>query len=710
MMNISKFAKIISTEINVNEQYISNIINLLDEGSTVPFIARYRKEKTNNLDETLIFEVSEHYDKLIELEKRKESILKSIESQGLLDPELEEKIKNTYDSVVLEDLYLPFKRSTKTRAAVARENGLEPLAKFVIEQNKPNIDSIAKEFITEKIANVQEAISGACDIVAEWFSEDIKVRNIVREEIEQFASLKTKISKNKDDEARKYQDYFEYEEKLHKIPSHRFLAIMRAQNEKFIKFKLQFDEELIFNKSQKIVLKRNSTCKNLIDNTLKDSLDRLIFPSIENEIMSKFKQKADLEAIEVFGKNLKQLLLAPPLGQKRTLAIDPGFRTGCKIVCLAANGDLLDDAVIYPHPPHYKYYESEDIILSLCEKFEIEAIAIGNGTAGLETLEWVKNLDFRFNINIYLVNEDGASIYSASKTAKDEFPEKDVTVRGAVSIGRRLMDPLAELVKISPKSIGVGQYQYDVDQKLLQEKLDGIVLSAVNTVGVNLNTASEHLLSYISGLGPVLAKNIVKYRTKIGSFINKAELEQVPRLGAKAFQQSAGFLRIKNGENFLDNTGIHPESHHIAIKILNDNNINQNEIQSKIDILKKTNLQSYISEDIGLPTLNDIIKELEKPGLDPRGIQEEIRFDQSVKSIEDLRLGMDITGIVVNITNFGAFINLGIKEKGLLHISEMANKFIKDPNTIVKLNQQVKVKVKDIDIERSRIQLTMKGI
>ena len=707
---LNKFSDIISGKLNINRKNTYNILSLLEEGSTIPFIARYRKEMTGNLDEELIINVFEEFDGLKELEKRKEFILKSIESQGKLTDELKNQIENSYDSTEIEDIYLPFKRSNKTKAAIARENGLEPLAKYIFEQNKSDIQRYASGFINEKVENTESAINGAKDIIAEWISENPNVRNIVRNEFENYSAITTKVLKSDTPEAQKYRDYFEYDEKSNKIPSHRLLALFRAENEKILKLSLNFDDELISNKSGREVIKRNSTTREIVEDSLKDSLKRLIYPSIENELRSKLKEKADLEAIEVFEKNLKQLLLAAPVGQKKILAIDPGFLSGCKVVCLDSNGDLIADNVIYPHPPRNHYIESEDVILNLIEENDIEIIAVGNGTAGRETMQWLKKLEFEKKISIYFVNEDGASIYSVSKTAKDEFPDKDVTVRGAVSIGRRLMDPLAELVKISPKSIGVGQYQYDVDQKLLQEKLDRTVVSAVNSVGVNLNTASEHLLSYISGFGPGLAKNIVKYRSKIGEFKSKQQLIEVPRLGDKAFEQATGFLRIKNGENILDDTGIHPESYEITYKMLKDYNIALNDIKDKKAVLSKIDLKKYVTPEFGLPTLTDIIKELEKPGLDPRGEQKEINFSENITEFSDLKEGMILTGIVTNITNFGAFINIGIKEKGLVHISEMANKFIKDPNTVVKLNQEVKVRIISLDEERKRVQLSMKKV
>lgn len=707
---IHKHSEILSERYSLNKKKVFNVLSLIEEGATIPFIARYRKEMTGNMDEIILNDLNDEYEELKELEKRKEFIIKSIEEQGKMTPELKHQIENSYDPVFIEDIYLPFKRSNKTRAAVAREKGLEPLAKYIFDQYHSDIERYAKSFLSEKVLTVGEAVNGAMDIVAEWISENPEVRNIVRHEFENYSVLQAKVIKTKTEEAQKYKDYFDYEEKLTKTPSHRLLAVYRAENEKLIKINLNVNEDIILNRVDKLVIKRNSPVYDLMNNAVADSYKRLIAPSIENEVRTKYKQLADIEAIEVFEKNLRQLLLSAPVGQKRTLAIDPGFKSGCKIVCLADNGDLLDEQIIYPHPPVNRSFDAQYIISNLIEKYDIEVIAVGNGTAGRETMQWLKSINTGKKISVYYVNEDGASIYSASKTARDEFPDKDVTVRGAVSIGRRLMDPLAELVKINPRSIGVGQYQYDVDQKLLKEKLDRTVVSAVNAVGVNLNTASEHLLSYISGLGPGIAKNIIKYRSEIGRFSDKKELAKVPRLGDKAFQQSAGFLRIKGGNNYLDNTGIHPESHQIAFKMLKDHNIDFEDIKSNPDKLKIIKLENYVSDKAGLPTLNDIIRELEKPGQDPRGEQKEVDFDDSINTIEDLKEGMILRGIISNITNFGAFVNIGIKEKGLIHISEMADKFVKDPNSVVTLNQEVTVKVLSVDIERSRVQLSMKSL
>lgn len=707
---LDKYAVILSKQLGLGHRQVLNVLKLIEEGASIPFIARYRKEMSDNMDETLLFEIDEQFAKLKELEKRKEFILKSIEEQGKLTPELKKQIEDSYDPVLVEDLYLPFKRSNKTKAAVAREKGLEPLAKYIFDQIKSGIIQYAGSFVNDKVESAEEAIEGALDIIAEWVSENTEIRNFVRKVYEKDSVLHSSVVKDKTEQAIKYKDYFEFQEPLYKMPSHRLLAVFRAENEKLLKVKLVIDDAFVLSKIKRMIIHKNSPGEALLEKAVEDSYKRLIVPSIENETRSIFKDQADLAAIDVFEKNLRQLLLAAPLGQRKTLAIDPGFRTGCKVVCLADNGDLLDEDVIYPHPPSNKAEDAAFIIRELVERYHIEAIAVGNGTAGKETFQWLRTLPLTEKIPVFLVNEDGASIYSASKTAKEEFPDKDVTVRGAVSIGRRLMDPLAELVKIDPKSIGVGQYQYDVNQTLLKEKLDKTVMSAVNSVGINLNTASVHLLSYVSGLGPGLAKNIVKFRSESGRFTDKKQLLKVARVGEKAFEQAAGFLRIKGGMSLLDDTGIHPESYEVAQKMLSDHGFTIEEIRVEPKKLQSIQLNKYINQRIGLPTLKDIIKELEKPGLDPRGEQKEIHFDDRINSIEDLREGMVLKGIVSNITNFGAFINIGIKEKGMVHISEMANRFVKDPNTVVRLNQEITVRVLRVEVERGRVQLSMKDV
>jgi uncharacterized protein len=567
-----------------------NVLRLLDEGATIPFIARYRKEMTGSMDEQAINDIDEKYNILKELVKRKEFILKSIEDQGKLTDELKFKIEKSFDPIEIEDLYLPYKRSNKTKAAKARDKGLEPLANYIFEQNNVDVYVYAKRFLNEKVASVEEAIQGAKDIIAELISEDKDIRDMVRNSFDRYSYLEAKVVKSKLEEAQKYKDYFDYSEKLNRIPSHRFLAVLRGEKEKFLRLKFKVDEEILFNKMQRRVLKRNSPVSKIINEALKDSYDRLISPSIETEMRAKYKEIADREAIEVFENNLKQLLLAAPVGQKRTLAIDPGFRTGCKVVCLDDNGDLLDEGVIYPHAPHHRKVEAESIVFDFIYKYSISIIAIGNGTAGRETMDWLKGIKLESGIKLFYVNEDGASIYSASKIAREEFPDKDITVRGAVSIGRRLMDPLAELVKIDPKSIGVGQYQHDVNQKLLKDKLDRTVISAVNIVGVNINTASEHLLAYVSGLGPVLAKNIVKFRSEIGSFETRQQLKKVSRLGGKAFEQAAGFLRIRDGKNPLDNTAVHPDHYKVVKQMSGDLNADIKKLQNNKELLRKIDL------------------------------------------------------------------------------------------------------------------------
>jgi len=707
---LNKLAELIAKGLSLTNNRVLNVLRLLDEGATIPFIARYRKEMTGSMDEQAINDIDEKYNILKELVKRKEFILKSIEDQGKLTDELKLKIEKSFDPIEIEDLYLPYKRSNKTKAAKARDKGLEPLANYIFEQNNVDVYVYAKRFLNEKVASVEEAIQGAKDIIAELISEDKDIRDMVRNSFDRYSYLEAKVVKSKLEEAQKYKDYFDYSEKLNRIPSHRFLAVLRGEKEKFLRLKFKVDEEILFNKMQRRVLKRNSPVSKIINEALKDSYDRLISASIETEMRAKYKEIADREAIEVFENNLKQLLLAAPVGQKRTLAIDPGFRTGCKVVCLDDNGDLLDEGVIYPHAPHNRKVEAESIVFDFIYKYSISIIAIGNGTAGRETMDWLKGLKLESGIKLFYVNEDGASIYSASKIAREEFPDKDITVRGAVSIGRRLMDPLAELVKIDPKSIGVGQYQHDVNQKLLKDKLDRTVISAVNIVGVNINTASEHLLAYVSGLGPVLAKNIVKFRSEIGSFETRQQLKKVSRLGGKAFEQAAGFLRIRDGKNPLDNTAVHPDHYKVVKQMSGDLNADIKKLQNNKELLRKIDLNKYVTSEIGIPTLEDIIKELEKPGLDPRGEASEFSFDEKVKTIEDLEVGMVLNGIITNITNFGAFVNIGIKENGLVHISQIADKFVKDPKDIVSLNQEVTVKIVEVDIQRGRVQLSMKGL
>jgi uncharacterized protein len=702
----SKHIKIISSELAISEKQVYNTLTLLDDGSTIPFISRYRKEMTGGLDEIKIIQVQELNKKLIEIDKRRETIINTIEEQGKLTPELKEKIEKATTLTELEDIYLPYKPKKKTKGSIAREKGLEPLAQIILKQEEKNIFIIAEKFLNEKVENIEAAMQGARDIIAEIINENEIVRKQLRYLFEREAVITSKVVKAKEEEGVKYKDYFKYSEPLKKCPSHRYLAILRGENENILKVKISPDEEKAIDLIKKIVIKSNNECSKQIEIAVKDSYKRLLEPSIENEFKTQYKEKADDEAIKVFAENLRQLLLAPPLGQKRVLAIDPGYRTGCKIVCLDELGNLLHNETIYPHPPQNEKAKSANKITSLVESYNIDAIAIGNGTASRETEQFIKLLRFTNPVQVFVVSESGASVYSASETAREEFPEYDVTVRGAISIGRRLIDPLAELVKIDPKSIGVGQYQHDVDQKKLKESLDRVVVSCVNLVGVNLNTASKHILSYISGLGPQLANNIIEYRNANGPFKSRYDLLKVKRMGDKAFEQCAGFLRIREGLNPLDNTSVHPESYHIVEKMSGDLGCSINELIKQNELRTKIDLKKYINEKIGLPTLQDIMNELAKPGLDPRSTIKIFEFGD-VYTIEDVKPGMILPGIVTNITNFGAFVDIGVKQDGLVHISKMANKFIKDPNEIVKLHQHIKVKVIEVDIERKRINLSL---
>ena len=689
---------------------VRNTILLLKEGATIPFIARYRKEHTGSLDELQIAAIQKEYQYFTELESRKLTILKTIEEQGCLSDELKLKIESTYDATELEDIYLPYKPKKRTRATIAKEKGLEPLAKIMMGQFEWDIHKKAKSFINEQVETVDDALSGARDIVAEWISENSRARDSVRWLFKKMAVIESKIIKGKDAEAQKYRDYFDWNEPLSRCASHRYLAIKRAEKEGYLRINIGIDEQVAQEKLETIFLRGNTSCREQVKMAIKDSLKRLLAPSIETEFNQLWKQKSDNEAIAVFSENLRQLLLAPPLGQKRVLAIDPGYRTGCKIVCLDEQGNLLHNETIFPHPPQREVRESAKKISTMVEAYKIDAIAVGNGTAGRETEQFVKYLKFNRTIQVFSVNEDGASIYSASKIARDEFPNYDVTVRGAVSIGRRLMDPLAELVKLEPKSIGVGQYQHDVEQKQLQQELDRVVESCVNLVGVNLNTASKSLLTYVSGLGPQLAQNIIDYRKENGDFTSRNELKNVPRLGAKAFEQSAGFLRINNASNPLDNTAVHPESYAIVDKMAKKLKSDVKKLIDSEELRKQINLNDFVSNSIGLPTLTDIMTELAKPGRDPREKIQFFEFDEQVKNINDLKPGAILPGIITNITRFGAFVDIGIKENGLVHVSQITEKYIDDPAKVLKLNQHVKVKIVDVDIVRKRIQLTMKGL
>lgn len=698
---------IITNTVGVKAHQVQHTIKLLEEGGTVPFIARYRKEATGNLDEVQILAIKDLWNKLKEADKRREAIVKSIEEQGKMTPELLTKLQQAYHLQELEDLYLPYKQKRKTKASMAIEKGLEPLAKLVFEQKDPHIFKKAENFLNDNVASVEEALQGARDIMAEWINENVEARNAVRKVFEREAYLYAKVKKGKEEEGAKYKDYFDFSEALKRIPSHRLLAIRRGEEEGILSVAITPDEDLALGSLDRIFLRGLPDAKKQVEEAITDSYKRLMKPSIETEYANASKEKADVEAIRIFSQNLRQLLLASPLGQKRVLAIDPGYRTGCKVVCLDAQGNLQTDTVVYPFD---KSIEAQNRILTLVEQYKIEAIAVGNGTAGRETEEFIKKLSFQHPPHIFMVSEQGASIYSASDVAREEFPDKDVTVRGAVSIGRRLLDPLAELVKIDPKSIGVGQYQHDVNQSLLKNTLDSVVESCVNTVGVNINTASKHLLSYVAGLGPSLAANIVKFRQENGDFKSRQQIKKVPRLGEKAFEQCAGFLRIPKAENPLDNSAVHPESYSVVERMAKDLKCSVKDLMSSAELRKKLNLQAYVTEKTGLLTLQDIVKELEKPALDPREPLSVFQFDPSVKTIDDLREGMVLPGIVTNITAFGCFVDVGVKQDGLVHISQLANQYVSDPNQVVKLQQTVQVRVVEVDLARKRIALSMKAV
>lgn len=702
---------LISSALNIKESQINRTIELLDSGATIPFISRYRKEVTGGLDEVQIAAIKEQNDKLNELIKRKETILKSIEEQEKLTPELKERIENSWNSSELEDIYLPYKPKRQTKAEIARKKGLEPLAKIIMSQHADvDVASKAKAYIKGEVKDEKEAIAGACDIIAEWINEDEFARNSIRNLFAQEAVMTAKVIKGKEEEGDKYRDYFDFSERLSKVPSHRILAIRRGESEGILRVSVSPDEDKALERLDKRFLKgdNDNESTNYVADALEDSYKRLLKPSLETEFNALSKEKADEDAIKVFAENLRQLLLAPPLGEKRILGIDPGYRTGCKLVCLDAEGNLLHNETIYPHPPQNEMSKAGNKVVKLVSTYNIDAIAIGNGTASRETERFITNLRYEKKVQVFVVSENGASIYSASKTAREEFPDYDVTVRGAVSIGRRLMDPLAELVKIDPKSIGVGQYQHDVDQTKLKKSLDLTVESCVNLVGVNVNTASKHLLTYISGLGPVLAQNIVDYRAENGAFKSRKELKKVPRMGEKAFEQSAGFLRIAEAENPLDNSAVHPESYHVVETMAKDLKCTVGDLIENKELKKSLDLNKYISEKVGLPTLTDIMEELDKPGRDPRKAIKVFEFDPTIRTIEDLREGMVLPGIVTNITNFGCFVDVGIKENGLVHISEIADRFVSDPTEVVSLHQHVEVKVLSVDLSRKRVQLSMK--
>lgn len=704
------FHKMISELSGISEKQISSTLHLLGEGATIPFISRYRKEATGGLDEVQIEQIKEQHDKLCDIAKRKETILGTITEQGKLTAELEKRINDTWNPTELEDIYLPYKPKRKTRAEAARQKGLEPLATLLLLQRENNLSARAASFVKGEVKDVEDALKGARDIIAEQVNEDERARNAVRNQFSRQAEINAKVVKGKEEEGAKYRDYFDFSEPLKRCTSHRLLAIRRAEAEGLLKVSITPDDEACIERLERQFVRGNNECSEQVSEAAIDAYKRLLKPSIETEFAAQSKEKADDEAIRVFTENLRQLLLAAPLGQKRVLAIDPGFRTGCKVVCLDAQGNLLHNENIYPHPPVGKTGEAASKLRKMVEAYQIEAISIGNGTASRETEDFINQQTFDRQIPVFVVSEQGASIYSASKIARDEFPDYDVTVRGAVSIGRRLMDPLAELVKIDPKSIGVGQYQHDVDQTKLKKALDQTVENCVNLVGVNLNTASSHLLTYISGLGPQLAQNIVNYRAENGAFNSRKELMKVPRMGAKAFEQCAGFLRIPGAKNPLDNTAVHPESYHIVEQMAKDLKCTVNELIADKELRRKINISDYVTPVVGLPTLQDIMQELEKPGRDPRKTIKVFEFDKNVRTIADLREGMILPGIVGNITNFGAFVDIGIKENGLVHLSQLAERYISDPTEIVSIHQHVMVRVMNVDTDRKRIQLSMIGV
>lgn len=706
MQNVTH--KLIAQTLQLPESSVRNTIELLEEGATIPFISRYRKERTGSLDEVQVAEIQQQWKKLKELDERKTFVLSSIEEQGKLTDELRKRIEQCYDPTELEDLYLPYKRKRKTRASVAREKGLEPLAQAILKQTKSRPEELAQAYITEEVPTVDDALQGARDIIAEWVNEDEKARNKVRFYFRKNATIRSKVVKGKEEEGAKYRDYFQFEEPLSKCPSHRLLAMRRGEEEGFLRLVIEPDPEEVLYNLDRMYLVPISPCAAEVKEAIRDGYERLLAPSIETEFRNSSKEKADKEAIDVFAENLRQLLMSPPLGQKRVLGIDPGFRTGCKVVVINEYGDLLYNSTIFPHPPQSKADESLAAVAKLLDQYKLDAIAVGNGTAGRETVSLLRAAPFAARVPVFMVNESGASIYSASEVAREEFPDHDLTVRGAVSIGRRLMDPLAELVKIDAKSIGVGQYQHDVNQVQLRESLDRVVESCVNSVGINVNTASKHLLTYVSGLGPALAQNIVSFRSENGAFRSREELKKVPRMGEKAFELSAGFLRIRSGSHPLDNTAVHPESYPIVARMAADLGCTIEELIAKPELQKKIDPKRYVSGTVGLPTITDILKELNKPGLDPRGEVHVFEFSREVHSIEDLHPGMLLPGIVTNITNFGAFVDVGVKQDGLVHISQLADKFVKNPADVVSLQQEVMVRVLDVDIQRKRINLSMK--
>lgn len=710
---MEEFSQMIAAELKLPAHRIANTLKLLQGGATIPFISRYRKEATGGLDEVQIGDIQTRYEKLCELSKRKETVLSTIEEQGKLTPELKARISACWNATELEDIYLPFKPKRKTRAEAARAKGLEPLALLLMMQKENNLAAKVRNFVKGEVKDEEDALKGARDILAEQISEDERSRNLMRNQFQRQALIQSKVVKGKEAEeaSAKYRDYFDFCEPLKKCSSHRLLALRRGESEGVLKVTIfPEDEDMCNERLQRLFVRANNECAHQVEEALTDAYKRLLKPAIETEFAALSKEKADEEAIRVFAENLRQLLLAPPLGQKRVMCIDPGFRTGCKVVCLDAQGTLLHNEAIYPHPPKSEYAQAARKIVKLVEQYKIEAIAIGNGTASRETEQFVTSQRYDREVQVFVVSEDGASIYSASKTAREEFPDYDVTVRGAVSIGRRLMDPLAELVKIDAKSIGVGQYQHDVDQTKLKASLDQTVESCVNLVGVNVNTASKHLLTYVSGLGPTLAQNIVDYRTENGPFESRRQLLKVPRMGAKAYEQCAGFLRIPQAKNPLDNSAVHPESYPIVEQMAKDLNCTVADLIKDKELRSKIDLKKYVTETVGLPTLTDILQELDKPGRDPRQKIQVFEFDKNVRTLDDLQEGMELPGIVTNITNFGCFVDIGIKENGLVHVSQLADRFVSNPADVVRIHQHVRVKVMSIDHERKRIQLTMKGL
>lgn len=710
---MEKFSQMIAAELKLPAHRIANTLKLLQGGATIPFISRYRKEATGGLDEVQIGDIQTRYEKLCELSKRKETVLSTIEEQGKLTPELKSRISACWNATELEDIYLPFKPKRKTRAEAARAKGLEPLALLLMMQKENNLAAKVRNFVKGEVKDEEDALKGARDILAEQISEDERSRNLMRNQFQRQAIIQSKVVKGKETEeaSAKYRDYFDFCEPLKKCSSHRLLALRRGESEGVLKVTIfPEDEDMCNERLQRLFVRANNACAHQVEEALTDAYKRLLKPAIETEFAALSKEKADEEAIRVFAENLRQLLLAPPLGQKRVMGIDPGFRTGCKVVCLDAQGTLLHNEAIYPHPPKSEYAQAARKVVKLVEQYKIEAIAIGNGTASRETEQFVTSQRYDREVQVFVVSEDGASIYSASKTAREEFPDYDVTVRGAVSIGRRLMDPLAELVKIDAKSIGVGQYQHDVDQTKLKASLDQTVESCVNLVGVNVNTASKHLLTHVSGLGPTLAQNIVDYRTENGPFESRRQLLKVPRMGAKAYEQCAGFLRIPQAKNPLDNSAVHPESYPIVEQMAKDLNCTVADLIKDKELRSKIDLKKYVTDTVGLPTLTDILQELDKPGRDPRQKIQVFEFDKNVRTLDDLQEGMELPGIVTNITNFGCFVDIGIKENGLVHVSQLADRFVSNPADVVRIHQHVRVKVMSIDHERKRIQLTMKGL